>query len=178
MPDVLLTDRLRIREWRGTAADVDALHAVLSDGATMRLWPAPFDRAGCEAWIAQARDCYAANGYGRWAVERRDTGAVIGDCGLNPTVLGGWSFIDIGWILHAGQHGEGLATEAARAIAAHAFGPLALDELIAHMAEDHAASRAVAERLGMTLSHRQPYARDRNKVHRFYRLTADMWGGA
>ena len=178
MTDVLLTDRLRIREWRGTAADVDALYAVLSDAETMHLWPAAFDRAGCEAWISHARESYAAHGYGRWAVERRDTGAVIGDCGLNPTVLDGWSFVDIGWILHAGQHGEGLATEAARAIAAHAFGPLALAELIAHMAEDHVASRAVAERLGMELSHRQPYERDRNKMHRFYRLTADMWGGA
>lgn len=173
----ILTDRLRLCDWRADPSEVDALHAVLSDPETMKLWPKPFDREGCAEWIEHTRGIYAARGFGRWAVELRETGEVIGDCGLNPSTVGDWSFIDLGWILHADHHGRGYAIEAARAIATHAFGALGLRELVAHMAEDHHASRRVAERLGMVFSHAAPYAPNLNKTHLFHRLTAADWAG-
>jgi len=168
----LLTDRLRLREWRrDDPSDVDGLLAILSDSETLKLWPFLFDRNGVEEWIANAVASYEANGFGRLAVELRDSGDLIGDCGLKPSRIGDWSFIDLGWILHARHHGNGYATEAASAIVDHAFSTLNLPELIAHMADDHPASRSVAERLGMTFSHAAPYERNLNKRHLFYRLT-------
>ncbi len=168
----LATDRLRLREWRaGDPADTDALLAILSDPETLKLWPFLFDRDGVEDWIARAVDCYREHGYGRVAVELRDTGEVIGDCGLNPSAIDDWSYVDLGWIFHVRHHGNGYAIEASRAIIDHAFNVLNLPELVAHMAEEHHASRRVAERLGMTYSHTQAYAFNLNKLHTFYRLT-------
>jgi len=178
MATEILTDRLRLRDWRDDPAEVDALHAVLSDPETMKLWPFLFDRDGCAEWITHARATYNAHGYGRWALELRETGQVIGDCGLNPNVIGDWSYIDIGWILHADHHGKGYATEAAGAIVDHAFGTLGLTELVAHMAEEHEASRRVAERLGMVFFRSQPYEKNLGKTHTFFRLTPEMWRAA
>lgn len=195
MATEILTDRLRLRKWRDEPGEVDALHAVLSDPETMKLWPEPFDREGCVAWLDNVRESYETHGYGRFAVELRGTSLggspgvgpkvgpkvcpgvrqVIGDCGLFPASIGDWTFVDLGWILHADYHGKGYATEAARAIVDHAFGPLGLDELIAHMAEEHTASRHVAERLGMEFFHSQPYERNLGKTHLFHRLTPQMW---
>lgn len=167
----LKTDRLRLRQWRkDDRSDVDGLFAILSDPETLKLWPFLFDRDGVETWISNAVASYDANGFGRWAVEVQDTGVLIGDCGLNSTAIGDWSYIDLGWILHAPHHGNGYAIEAARAIVDHAFNTLNLRELIAHMADDHLASKAVAEKLGMTFSHAQPYERNLNKRHLFYKI--------
>ena len=178
MATELLTERLRLRQWRDEPAEVDALYAVLSDPETMKLWPEPFDRDGCTEWLANVRESYDSHGYGRFAVELRETGQVIGDCGLFPGCIGDWRFVDLGWILHADHHGKGYATEAARAIVDHAFGTLGLDELIAHMADEHVASRRVAERLGMEFFHAQPYERNLGKTHLFHRLTPETWNRA
>ncbi|WP_425407029.1 GNAT family N-acetyltransferase [Hwanghaeella sp.] len=175
MATEILTDRLRLRDWREDPSDVDALLAVLSDPETMKMWPKPFDREGCAGWIDNVLDSYRTHGFGRFAVELRDTGQLIGDCGLFPSAIGDWSFTDLGWILHADHHGKGYATEAARAIVDHAFSTLGLPELIAHMAEDHHASRRVAERLGMVFTHSQPYEPNRGKPHLFHRLTPAEW---
>ena len=171
----ILTDRLRLRDWRGDPAEVDFLYPILSDPETMKLWPAPFDRDGCATWLGNVRDAYKTHGYGRYAVELRETGAVIGDCGLFPRSLGDRHYTDLGWIIHADHHGQGYATEAARAVVDHAFGPLGLTELVAHMAEEHTASRRVAERLGMVFTHAEPYAPNLNKTHTFFRLTPEVW---
>ena len=168
----LKTARLRIREWRrDDPSDIEGLLAILSDPETLKLWPFLLDRDGVEDWIRRANVLYENHGFGRWAVELLETGELIGDCGLNPTSIDDWSYIDFGWIIDARYHGNGYAIEAARAIADHAMNDLNLPELIAHMADDHLASKAVAEKLGMTFSHAQPYPRNRNKRHLFYRLT-------
>ncbi len=174
----ILTDRLRLRTWRDDPAEVDALYAVLSDPETMKLWPEPFDRQGCATWIGNVRDSYKTYGYGRFAVELRQTGGLIGDCGLFPRSIGDWDYVDIGWIIRADHHGKGYATEAARAVVDHAFGTLGLAELVAHMAEEHEASRRVAERLGMVFFHSQPYEKNLGKTHLFHRLTREMWRAA
>lgn len=172
MPFELRTDRLRIREWRkNDPSDIEGLLAILSDPETMKLWPFLFDQDGVEDWITRTNALYDNHGFGRWAVELLETGELIGDCGLNPTSIDDWSYIDMGWILHARYHGNGYAIEAALAIADHALNELKLSELVAHMAVDHLASKAVAEKLGMVFSHAQPYPRNRNKRHLFYKLT-------
>ena len=58
--------------------------------------------------------------------------------------------IEIGWRLACAHWGKGYATEAARAVVAHAFGPLGLDELVSFTVPANRRSRAVMERLGMT----------------------------
>ena len=50
---VLETERLRLREFK--REDTDALLAILGDPVAMQFYPAPFDRAEVERWIARNR---------------------------------------------------------------------------------------------------------------------------
>jgi RimJ/RimL family protein N-acetyltransferase len=60
-----------------------------------------------------------------------------------PTAL-----VEIGWHLHPGYHGRGLATEAARAVLA-AAADAGIEQVLALTDLDNTASQAVATRLGM-----------------------------
>lgn len=60
--------------------------------------------------------------------------------------------IEIGWRLHPEVWGQGLATEAARPILAHAFGTLGLAEVVAGIMPGNAGSLRVATKLGFHFS--------------------------
>ncbi|TMV69267.1 GNAT family N-acetyltransferase, partial [Thioclava sp. BHET1] len=56
---------------------------------------------------------------------------------------------EMGWSLWSAEgEGRGYAREAARAVIAHAFGPLGWDTAVSYIAPDNARSIALAERLG------------------------------
>lgn len=77
---IMETDRLRLREL--TPEDLDALYAVLGDSDIMRHYPYTFDTARVENWIRRNQQRYGVFGFGLWAVCRKDTGELIGDCGI------------------------------------------------------------------------------------------------
>lgn len=130
--------------------DAGALGAIQSDPMTMGFWPRPFTAEETGAWIERTRDCHARYGFGRYAMLLKETGALIGDCGLMRTTVNGTEVNDIGYILHHPYWGTGLATEAAAAVRDHSFQTLGLAALHANMPHDHHASRRVAEKIGMT----------------------------
>ncbi|MGZ6697098.1 MAG: GNAT family N-acetyltransferase, partial [Solirubrobacteraceae bacterium] len=57
--------------------------------------------------------------------------------------------VEVGWRLAREAWGRGIATEAARAALAEAFGPLGLASVISIVAEGNDRSVRVAEKLGM-----------------------------
>ena len=57
--------------------------------------------------------------------------------------------VEAGWRLARAHWGLGYATEAARAVLAHGFGPLGLTEVLSFAVPGNAASRRVMERIGM-----------------------------
>ncbi|MDF0601769.1 GNAT family N-acetyltransferase [Psychromarinibacter sp. C21-152] len=101
------------------------------------------------AWraFASITGHWALRGCGIFVVTRRDTGAPIGSCG--PWFPGDWPEREIAWsVWDAAHEGHGYMAEAARAVLAHAFGPLGWDTAVSYIAPDNARSRALAERLG------------------------------
>lgn len=74
------TQRLILREM--TAGDYDALYAVLADSDIMQHYPYTFDEQRVRGWIEKNLERYRVFGFGLWAVTRKDTGEMIGDCGL------------------------------------------------------------------------------------------------
>lgn len=112
----------------------------------------PLSRAESDALMASAQAAIAANGFGRYAVEVRETGAFIGFVGLaRPHFEAHFTpAIEIGWRLARSAWGQGLATEAAHAVLDHAFGPLGLDALVSFTTAGNHRSRRVMERIGMT----------------------------
>ena len=86
--DVLLeTPRLHLR--RMIPDDVPALLRVFGDAEVMRFYPAPFDEARMQRWVAWNQQLDVEHGHGLWAVILRATGECIGDCGLVPQQVDG-----------------------------------------------------------------------------------------
>ena len=143
------TPRLVLREL--TESDAPALLALYRDPAVMRfMGPPPESLEAERANIAAHRvRYYARRGYGLWAVVRRDSGELVGRCGLLDAEIAGREEVEVSYLLAPAHWGLGLATEAAGAALAYAVGPLALDRVVAVVAPENERSRRVAERLGM-----------------------------
>jgi RimJ/RimL family protein N-acetyltransferase len=146
---ILSTPRLTLREF--VAADADALALIISDPETMRHYPAPLDSAAVEAWIARNRVRYRDDGHGLWAMCLKESGELIGDCGLIQQEVEGLTEIEIGYHLRRDQWGKGYATEAARACRDWAFANLDVERLISLIRPENLPSCRVAERNGMTI---------------------------
>jgi RimJ/RimL family protein N-acetyltransferase len=142
----LKTERLLLREWRGD--DLDAYAAMSADPEVMRFLGGPVERPQAWRGMALMAGHWQLLGYGLWALERRADGRFLGRAGLwQPD---GWPGLEVGWALARDAWGAGYATEAARAAMSWARETLGAGELISLIAPANAASRRVAERLGMT----------------------------
>ncbi len=118
------------------------------------------------AVISASRAAFASGGVGFYAVSRRSAPAdVIGFAGLRPTEA---DEVELLYALLPAHWGQGLATEAARAVLDHAFATQPLTRILAGADPPNAASFAVMERLGMT--HHAEHESDGRPV-RYYRRT-------
>lgn len=81
------TERLIIRQY--TERDRAVLHDILSDERTMAFWPAPFTMEQTGQWLDRAVSAYERTGLGRWAVERKADGVLIGDAGITSYEIDG-----------------------------------------------------------------------------------------
>jgi RimJ/RimL family protein N-acetyltransferase len=111
---VLETERLLIRDLRKD--DLDDLAAVFGDPETMRFYPRPYSRDEVRAMIDRNLARHAAYGFCLWAVEERDGGAFLGDCGLTIQLVEGIAEVEIAWHVARTRWREGIATEAATAV--------------------------------------------------------------
>jgi ribosomal-protein-alanine N-acetyltransferase len=152
----LRTERLLLRRWRAT--DLEPFAAMNADAAVMEHFPAPLASERSAALVARIERCFEERGYGLWAVEVRAEhaedaeGRLAGFVGLEPVVDERLAFapaVELGWRLAQPFWGAGIATEAASAAMAFAFGELALAELVSYTAVCNARSQRVMRRLGM-----------------------------
>lgn len=144
-----MTESARLRLRRLCPGDVDALLRVYGDAEAMR-WVGdgrPLARADCVRWVGVTADNYRRRGYGMFALASRDDGAVVGFCGLvHP---GGQAEAELKYALDRAHWGRGLATEAARALLAHAAQAWGLAQVLATSAPQNAASHRVLEKAGL-----------------------------
>jgi ribosomal-protein-alanine N-acetyltransferase len=84
---------------------------------------------------------------GIWTVEWQDEPGFLGWCGLFP--LGHCGLVEIGYRYRAAAWGQGVASEAARAVLEHGFGPLQLDPIVAVTHPDNRASQRVLRKIGL-----------------------------
>jgi RimJ/RimL family protein N-acetyltransferase len=176
----LTTQRLLLRGW--TDADRDPWAAMNADPEVMRYFPSTRSRADSDAALEEFQGLLTRNGYGLWAVEVRATGDFIGFVGLNPTPddYPVAPATEIGWRLARSSWGRGYATEAARAVLAHAFGPLGFTELVSFTTVTNTPSRNVMEKIGMTYDPADDFENPSVKgwwgaPHVVYRLSADRY---
>jgi ribosomal-protein-alanine N-acetyltransferase len=170
MKIVIETMRLWLREF--IPADANALALVLSDAETMRFYPAPFDRAGVEDWIARNMRRYENNGHGLWALDLKASGEMIGDCGITLQPVDGEILPEIGYHLRRDMWGQGFASEAARACCEYGFSQLKAEFLISLIRPENLPSRKVAERNGLKVWKR---TMRRGWAHDVYRIKREEW---
>jgi RimJ/RimL family protein N-acetyltransferase len=146
------TERLRGRPWR--ESDRAPFARLNADLQVMAFFATPLLREASDALVDRANAGIAERGWGLFAVETRAGGDFIGFVGLSPVpaTLPFAPGVEVGWRLARAHWGHGYATEAARACLDLAFGPLGLDEVVSFTAIGNLRSRAVMERLGMTLA--------------------------
>ncbi|PUB10880.1 GNAT family N-acetyltransferase [Yoonia sediminilitoris] len=140
----LTTDRLTMR--RPVASDWDAYHDfMMSDRAAF--FGSSGDLAATWKTFAAELGHWQMYGCGMWAVTMTGNDTIIGLVG--PWCPPHWPEKEIGWImLSADVEGKGIATEAARAALAHAFGGLGWETAVSYIWPENLRSIRLAEKLG------------------------------
>jgi RimJ/RimL family protein N-acetyltransferase len=150
MAERLMTERLVLRQW--TADDAGAALTSYGDAGVAR-WLAPaMDRVGDEAamhlilqqWMADDESMLTPAG--RWAIELRQDGSLIGGATLLP--LPPDDEYEIGWQLQRDAWGHGYATETGRALAGRAF-EQGLEQVIAVVRPANTRAMETVRRIGM-----------------------------
>lgn len=148
------TERLILRRW--LEADRAPFAAINADPRVMEHFPAVLDAAASDAIIERIEAGFEREGFGLWAVERRDTGDFIGFVGLaKPSFTAHFTspehpVVEVGWRLAPDAWGHGFASEAARAALQFGFEQLGLTEIVSFTARQNERSQAVMRRIGMT----------------------------
>jgi len=144
----LETPRLVIRSFE--PADAEGMLAVFGDPEVRKYLP-PFPDPTIESMgksVARRMAMERDHGHGLWAVERKDTGELIGDCGL-MLVEGTGPEVEIAYHYKQTAWNHGYGTEAAIACLDRGFGPLPLDQIIAICFPENVGSWRVMEKAGM-----------------------------
>jgi RimJ/RimL family protein N-acetyltransferase len=147
----LVTERLVIREW--TPDDAEAAWGIYgSPDVTHWLTPA-MDQVGdvaamrCVLGAWQEAQVNVARPRGRWAIEARDGGEVLG--GVAIRLLPPFDEdLELSWQVRPDAWGRGYASEAGRALIDWAF-TQDIDELFAVARPHNTRAIATAKRLGM-----------------------------
>ena len=143
-------------------SDLDALFAVLGDKEIMQHYPYSFDEERVRSWIERNMKRYTDDGFGLWAVCRKDTGEMIGDCGLTLQNIDGQMLPEIGYHIRKDQQRKGYAKEAAMAVRDWAFGNTEYPALYSYCKYTNVGSFKTAESIGMHFE--KEYEDEANKI--------------
>lgn len=143
----LQTKRLILRQF--DAGDVDGMLAILRRKEALRYFPPgpEISREKVARMIERLNQHWDEHGFGLWAVTLKESGRLIGRCGLQTLPETGE--VEVDFILNPDDWGQGYASEAGRASVVFGFRQLTVDEIVGIVHPDNAASRRTLEKLGM-----------------------------
>lgn len=147
---ILDTARLTLRPL--TPGDLDALAAMYADPEVMRYigTGGPRDRDHAARAIDRQRAVSAERGFGEWATVLRESGDMVGLCGLIVWPdIDGTEELEVAYLLAREAWGRGLGTEVAGAIRDWAARELGRRRLVSCIYPEHTASIRVAQKIGM-----------------------------
>jgi RimJ/RimL family protein N-acetyltransferase len=157
------TERVRLRAWRKD--DREKYFAILQEPAVFRHFgPEPMGMEECWRRLMAASGGWQLNGFGGWAVERKDDGKLLGMTALFTA----WRDLDpefgeepeMGWIFATEAHGKGLAGEACCAVLDWAETNLDPTPIWAIIAPANEPSLRLAGKLGFERLHETLYHKD------------------
>ena len=171
MKIILETNRLILREM--VDEDYFSLQKVISDPENMKYYDKPYDEEGVWKWLNWCKFSYFKYGFGLWAVVLKETGEMIGDCGVSMQYIDDEMKPEIGYHLRLDYHRKGIGKEMTQAVKDYFFTHYEFDEVYSYMDKDNVASYKTAEANGMTFLHL--YVTKSGEVCRVYRITRKEW---
>lgn len=146
---VLETKRLLLRQM--IQDDLPALCRILQDEEVMYAYEHAFSDAEAADWLNRQLQRYKDDGFGLWAVILKESGELIGQCGLTMQDIPEGRVVEIGYLFRKDCWHKGYATEAAMGCKEYAFDTLDVSEVYSIIRDDNIASQNVARRNGMAL---------------------------
>ncbi|MDO5096925.1 MAG: GNAT family protein [Peptostreptococcaceae bacterium] len=167
---ILETERLILREM--TDSDFNALSLVLCDKENMKYFDEIFDEKRVKRWIERSIKSYRVFGFGFWAVCLKETGEMIGDCGVTMQNINGFISPEIGYHLRANQQKKGYIKEAAMAVRDWIFENTTFNTIFSYMTKSNIPSQKVAVSYGCK---KVEEYNDNGKDIIVYAITREEW---
>ena len=146
---ILETERLLLREM--TRDDFSLLSKHLQDTEVMYAYEHAYSDAEIWEGIETQFRRYENDGFGVMSVVLKESGELIGQCGLSMQPCEDEMLLEIGYIFQKNHWHNGYATEAAIACRDYAFNELGADEVFSLIRDTNIASQNVAKRSGMSI---------------------------
>lgn len=149
------TKRLTFRNWNED--DLEIAKELWGDPDVMELIDArgALNTEQIKRKLADEIALANEHGFQYWPIFRNSNGEFVGCCGLRPYKEPG--VLEIGFQIRTRFWGQGLATEAAEAVIAHAFEQLNASALFAGHNPKNSASRYMLEKMGFVYTHDEYY---------------------
>lgn len=168
---VIETERLILRDM--TENDYDALYMVLADSDIMQHYPYTFDETRVRGWINCNMERYWIFGFGLWAVCLKETGEMIGDCGLTMQLINGKIKPEIGYHIRKDQQRKGYAKEAAIAVRDWTFQSTPFGMICSYMKGTNEPSCKTAISFGGKQV--DEFKDDENEITKVYAISREEW---
>lgn len=151
----LATERLILRPF--TPDDREALFKITNEPDIFRYFPTKtaWDMEKVGRSIQYQTEHWEKFGYGQIAVTLRESGRLMGWCGLE--FLPDTNETEVGYLLSGEFWGKGYATEAAKVSVRFGLNEIGLKEIIGLTDPLNIASQRVLEKSGLTFTRRQGY---------------------
>lgn len=168
---VIETERLILREMN--EGDYDALYAVLADSDIMQHYPYTFDEARVRGWISRNIERYRIFGFGLLAVCLKETGEMIGDCGLTVQMIGNSIKPEIGYHIRKDCQRKGYAKEAASAVRDWTFNNTPFNMIYSYMKHTNTPSAMTA--LSYGCHQVDEFEDDTNGITKVFAVSREEW---
>ena len=168
---IIETERLFLREMDEN--DFDALYEVLADADIMQHYPYTFDENRVRNWIQRNIERYRIFGFGLWAVCMKETGEMIGDCGLTLQLIDGQIKPEIGYHIRANKQRNGYAKEAAIAVRDWTFNNTPFQSVYSYMKYTNEPSVKTAISYGCKQV--DEYKDDENEITKVFAISREQW---
>ena len=165
------TERLILREL--TSYDYMPLYSVLADSDIMKHYPYTFDENRVRGWIEKNIERYRVFGSGLWSIVLKETGEMIGDCGITMQNINGFIKPEIGYHINKKFQRRGFATEAAKRCRDWAFENTPFKVIYSYMKKSNRPSAAVAEAIGMRKT--DEYIDSESELTEVYAISREEW---
>ena len=165
------TERLILRSWK--PVDLQPFSKMNKDPQVMKYFPSTLTDVESEMFYYRIQYEFELKGWGLYAVELKESGEFIGDCGITIQNIDSEMLPEIGYHIHKKYWRNGFAKEAARAVIDWVFQNTQYDKIYSYMKYTNVGSYATAMANGMKKV--KEYPDQKNGISYVYAIKREEW---